>query len=179
MIEGMDMRLLFALLVTLIVFGFVFFICKKMLKSKKEEPIDLNEEDEPIDRSQERDNLIYQINLNARMSGVAQVTDVEKVIDKCIEVNQSIREMSNSEQKLLMSTPDDFERLVSTHLNDFVDVFSKIPLENNEKEIVRFNGVMGQLLTELDQILKDIETKNFNAFTQKSRFMEIRFSDKY
>jgi hypothetical protein len=126
-----------------------------------------------------REEAITSLALKARLSGVSHTTRIDDVILRCAEVHHALSAMTPADTAQINNTPADFSRLISNHLPDFVEKFARLGKDIDQETKQGFEDILIQLEAELDKILEDIKTKNFNAFEHKERFMAIRFSDKY
>lgn len=153
-----------------------YLVSQNKNKSNTTEPAN---ETEQADPTAQREGAIVKVQTQAALLGVQAKTEINALIDKCVSVHESLASVDPTEVNQLHSVPGDFARLIDIHLPELVTKFGQLGEATDQQAIDNFNGVLAQLHGELDQILKNIETRNYVAFASKQSFMEIRYSDKF
>lgn len=143
------------------------------------EPAQQDAGDNQVDLVKEGEDAIVKVQTLAALQGVQSKTEINSLIDKCVKVHESLASVDRTEVNQLHSVPGDFSRLIEIHLPELITKFGQLGDAVDQAAIEKFNGVLEQLHGELDQILKNIETRNYVAFASKQAFMEIRYSDKF
>jgi hypothetical protein len=174
----MVLTLLISAVVVAIILGLWFYMNKKSNNGTASETATESTQEDP-NSPEAMERKLIALNYLARSTGVAQQTNVEIVIDKCIEVHESLLNSTTEERTQMGTMTGDFNRLVNIHLPEFINVFAKMSNDHREQNKNNFETVGIQLTDEMNSILTDINEKNFGAFSVKQRFMEIRFSDQY
>jgi hypothetical protein len=129
--------------------------------------------------TEKREDAIVSIQTQASLLGITEKTNINGLVDKCIDVHEALGSVNPEERAQLHSVPGDFTRLIEIHLPDLLTKFGQISASATDEDIKKFNGLMEQLHGELDTILKNIADRNYVAFASKHGFMEIRYSDKF
>lgn len=154
--------------------GFVYTQQKKS-KGKTEK----QQETPVVDPTEQREDAIVSLQTQAALLGVTRQTNINALIDKCVEVHESLSSVNPQERSQLHSVPGDFSRLIEIHLPELLVKFGQISESATDEDIQKFNGLLEQLQGELNTILKNIADRNYVAFASKHGFMEIRYSDKF
>lgn len=132
-----------------------------------------------IDPIAEREDAIVSAQTQASLLGLTHSTNINDLIDKCIEVHEELISVNPEERSQLHSVPGDFKRLIEIHLPEWITKFAKISAAATESDFQKFNELLQQIIGELDIILKNIADRDYVAFASKQGFMEIRYSDKF
>lgn len=133
----------------------------------------------PADPSAQREDAIVSIQTQAALLGITGKTNINSLVDKCIDVHEALMSVNPEERSQLHSVPGDFTRLIEIHLPELLTKFGQISATATDEDIQKFNDLLEQLHVELDTILKNIADRNYVAFASKHGFMEIRYSDKF
>ena len=127
---------------------------------------------------EKRETAITELNLQARMLGVTEDAGVEDLIDLCVKLHNKLTGMGEGVD-VLMTAPNDFMRLLTKHFPEYIVQCAKLEKPISSEDKARIDAVLAQLTVQIEGIITDINNQNYAAFNSKSRFMEIRFSDKY
>lgn len=138
-------------------------------------------ESEPaqVDPIAQREDAIVSAQIQASLLGMTHSTNINDLIDKCIEVHEELISVNPEERSQLHSAPGDFKRLIEIHLPEWLTKFGQISAAATDADIQKFNELLKQIIGELDIILKNIADRNYVALASKHGFMEIRYSDKF
>lgn len=137
------------------------------------------EEATPDTPTQQREDKLVALQLKASLLGLSKTTGINALIDKCIEVHESLASVDPEASNQLHSVPADFERLIGKHLPDLMNKFGQISSSAPEETFAEFEETLIQLNLELEEILSNVRERNYTAFANKHGFMKIRYSDKF
>jgi hypothetical protein len=155
-----------------------FFLIKK--DENKEASTENDSEGAPAQVSpfERRASSIIALSLQARETGVAHQTDIESLIDDIVVLHEKMSNLTDDRVQLMMSAPSDLQRMLEQHLPEYISRYALLDLSSKESKD-SFNSTLSQLKGVVNAMIDDIEKENFSSFSQKNKFMEIRFSDKY
>jgi hypothetical protein len=159
-------------------FAVALYLFTKHVKSSKA-PAQTEKEEPTLAPTEVREDAIVSIQTQASLLGITKKTNINSLVDKCIDVHEALGSVNPEERAQLHSVPGDFTRLIEIHLPDLLTKFGQISASATDEDIQKFNDLMDQLHGELDTILKNIADRNYVAFASKHGFMEIRYSDKF
>ena len=132
-----------------------------------------------VDPIAQREDAIVSAQIQASLLGITHSTNINDLIDKCIEVHEELISVNPEERSQLHSAPADFKRLIEIHLPEWLTKFGQISAAATDADFQKFNELLKQIIGELDIILKNIADRNYVALASKHGFMEIRYSDKF
>lgn len=170
------MFIVISVLLVLVLAIAAYLLLVKKTKSSgvgKEGATTVNES--PFER---RASSIVALSLQARETGVAHQTDIESLIDDIVVLHEKMSNLTDDRVQLMMSAPSDLQRMLEQHLPEYVSRYASLDLSSKESKD-DFNSTLSQLKGVINTMIEDIEKENFSSFSQKNKFMEIRFSDKY
>lgn len=150
-----------------------------LMRNNNDEATTASDTEAAPDPVEDRENAIVALQTKASLLGLPGKTNINALIDKCIDVHEALASVDPQENAQLHSVPGDFTRLIGKHLPDLISKFGQISANASESDITEFNDLLAQLNDELDDILKNISERNYTAFASKHGFMKIRYSDKF
>lgn len=167
---------IFLLIIIAVLAAGAYFYTQKKASDNKSSQV---EETPAAAPTEKREDAIVSIQTQASLMGITQKTNINGLVDKCINVHDALGSVNPEERAQLHSVPGDFTRLIEIHLPDLLTKFGQISATATDEDIQKFNSLIEQLHGELDTILKNIADRNYVAFASKHGFMEIRYSDKF
>ena len=149
---------------------------KESAQAKSSSDVDAKASD-PESESKQLDNLIIAIQRQASLSGLHLKTSINMLIDKLVNVKETLETVDRSDKALLHTVPNDFKRLLSKHLPELMSKYSAV--EENEESKQAFEASLSQLGDEMNAIVETINERNFADFANKDKFVKLRYSNQF
>lgn len=166
------MVILLIFVVATISFVFLRSFLKGEIKTENEDSHE--EKDHSSAQRKSYCEMVFDLNKESRLNGVAQTSSIERLFDEMLKVASSLDEMAGDEKAKMMGVPATFERLLKKHLPDYIKRFEKVRHDPEKQE--EFNETVNNLSGDMKEIKSGLEQRDYQSFKTKNRFMEARFN---
>lgn len=174
----MDLTIVAAIVVFTATVGLIAFVVLKGRKSDKEESLS----DIAYEKKRVTADELYEMSLSghleARLKGVSQRTDIDQVFDAAREVIRELEELDEAEYQVLVSLPEELERMFKVHLKEMVRTQARVN-EPTEESLKGFNEAVSEMVRKLSEKAALLESRNVSGADEEMEFLAHRYSNKY